>query len=54
MSASIFNDGQPIDWGNPNSFATAFLGALSMIFPAGEEFFIDSIRRSYEEDRCPS
>ena len=47
MNVSLFNDGQPIDWGKPDSFVTAFWGALSMIFPAGEEFFMDSIRRSY-------
>jgi predicted metal-dependent hydrolase len=47
MSASIFNDGQPIDWGKPDSFVTAFMGALSMSFPVGETFFIDSIKKGY-------
>jgi hypothetical protein len=47
MGVSIFNDGQPIDWGKPDSFVTAFMGALSMSFPVGEDFFIKSIRRSH-------
>jgi predicted metal-dependent hydrolase len=47
MSASIFNDGQPLDWGKPDSFVTAIMGALSMSFPVGEDFFIESIKRSH-------
>lgn len=47
MSALIFNNGQPIDWGKPDSFVTAIMGALSMSFPVGEDFFVDSIRRTH-------
>lgn len=43
----MFNNGQPLDWGKPDSFATAFMGALSMSFPVGEAFFMDSVRRGY-------
>ena len=34
----------PADWCR-DAFATAFFNALSMSFPAGEQFFIDSIRK---------
>jgi hypothetical protein len=44
---TTFNDGQPIDWGKPDSFVTAIMGALSMSFPVGEDFFIESIKRSH-------
>lgn len=44
---ATFNDGQPIDWGKPDSFVTAFMSALSMSFPVGETFFIDSIKKGY-------
>jgi len=44
---ATFNDGQPLDWGKPDSFVTAFMGALSMSFPVGEDFFIESIKRSH-------
>jgi predicted metal-dependent hydrolase len=31
-------------WQNGNAFSSAFLNALSMSFPFGEQFFIDSVR----------
>lgn len=33
-------------WCGGDAFRTAFFDALSMSFPAGEQFFIDSVRRS--------
>jgi len=32
-------------WNGGDAFRTAFFNALSMSFPAGEQFFIDSVRR---------
>jgi uncharacterized protein len=37
------------DWLDNDPFKTAFFNALSMSFPAGERFFIDSVR--YYQDR---
>jgi uncharacterized protein len=34
----------PKNWANQNPVQTAFLGALSMSFPVGEQFFMDSVR----------
>lgn len=41
-------------WAGGDAFRTAFFNALSMSFPAGEQFFIDSMRRglaALPEDR---
>jgi predicted metal-dependent hydrolase len=37
---------RPVDrhWANGDAFRTAYLNALSMSFPIGEQFFIDSVR----------
>ena len=32
------------DWHDGNAFRTAYFNALSMLFPIGEKFFIDSVR----------
>lgn len=32
------------DWHSGNAFKTAYFNALSMLFPIGEKFFIDSVR----------
>jgi len=32
-------------WNGGDAFRTAFFNALSFSFPAGEQFFIDSVRR---------
>ena len=32
------------DWHSGSSFKTAYFNALSMLFPIGEKFFIDSVR----------
>src|SRR5215475_12611523 len=32
-------------WNGGNSFRTHYLNALSMSFPVGEQFFIDSVRK---------
>ncbi len=34
----------PVDWCGGDRFRSAFFGALSMSFPVGEQFFIDSVR----------
>lgn len=47
MQTVLFNDGKPIEWGKPNSFATAAMSALSMSFPVGEDFFVESLKKSY-------
>jgi hypothetical protein len=36
------------DWCGGDAFATAFLNALSMSFPFGEQFFIDAVRRALD------
>jgi uncharacterized protein len=35
----------PRHWNGGDAFRTAFLNALSMSFPVGEQFFIDSVRQ---------
>jgi predicted metal-dependent hydrolase len=35
----------PRDWVHDNAFQTAFLNALSLLFPEGEKFFVDSVKR---------
>lgn len=37
------------DWYGGSAFKTAFFNALSMLFPAGEKFFIDTVRHYREE-----
>lgn len=37
------------DWHGDDAFRTAFFNALSMSFPAGERFFIDSVRLFQKE-----
>ena len=39
-------------WLNDDPFATAFYNALSVTFPKGEGFFIDSVRK-YRDDAPP-
>jgi predicted metal-dependent hydrolase len=47
----------PRHWCNGDPFLTAFFNALSMSFPVGEQFFIDSVRKgmadlpSWEQDK---
>jgi predicted metal-dependent hydrolase len=36
-------------WCNGDAFRTAFFNALSMSFPVGEQFFIDSVRNGYKQ-----
>lgn len=40
-------DGFPRHWCGGDAFRSAFFDALSMSFPAGEQFFIDSVRNGY-------
>ena len=35
----------PLRWNGGDAFTSAFMNALSMSFPVGEQFFIDSLRR---------
>jgi predicted metal-dependent hydrolase len=41
------------DWLDNDPFKTAFFNALSMSFPAGERFFIDSVRYYQDEVKDP-
>ena len=36
-------------WNGGDAFTSAFMNALSMSFPLGEQFFIDSLRRGVKE-----
>jgi hypothetical protein len=36
-------------WNGGDAFTSAFMNALSMSFPVGEQFFIDSLRRAQSE-----
>lgn len=38
-----------ICWNGGDAFTSAFMNALSMSFPVGEQFFIDSLRRGIKE-----
>ena len=35
-------------WCRGEAFATAWLNALSLSFPVGEQFFIDSVRAGFQ------
>ncbi len=35
----------PRDWCADNAFQTTFLNALSLLFPEGEKFFVDSVKK---------
>jgi predicted metal-dependent hydrolase len=35
----------PRDWCHDNAFETTFLNALSLLFPEGEKFFVDSVKK---------
>ncbi len=41
----------PRDWCHDNAFQTSFLNALSLLFPEGEKFFVDSVKKL--RDRAP-
>jgi len=41
----------PRDWCHENAFQTSFLNALSLLFPEGEKFFVDSVKKL--RDRAP-
>jgi len=41
----------PRDWCHDNAFQTTFLNALSLLFPEGEKFFVDSVKKL--RDRAP-
>ena len=41
------------DWNGGDPFRTAFFNAMSLSFPSGERFFIDSVRAFEPEIRDP-
>ena len=41
----------PRDWCHDDAFQTSFLNALSLLFPEGERFFVDSVKQ--QRDRAP-
>jgi predicted metal-dependent hydrolase len=49
MQTALFNSGQPIEWGKPDSFVTAIMCALSMSFPVGEDFFIEALQKGFDD-----
>jgi predicted metal-dependent hydrolase len=38
----------PRDWCADDAYATSFLNALSLLFPEGEKFFVDSVKKQRE------
>src|SRR5687768_6339502 len=36
----------PRDWCHDNAYQTTFLNALSLLFPEGEKFFVDSVKHA--------
>ena len=42
------------DWMNNDAFLTAFFNGMSITFPAGEKFFIDSVRHYADEITDPA
>jgi predicted metal-dependent hydrolase len=44
----------PRHWNGGDAFRTAFFNALSMSFPAGEQAFIDSVRKGMERLQGPA
>ena len=34
----------PRDWCNGDEFTTTFMNALSLLFPEGEQFFVESVK----------
>ena len=48
MQTVLFNNGQPIEWGKPDSFVTAIMCALSLSFPVGEDFFIEALQKGFD------
>lgn len=41
----------PRDWCHDDAFQTSFLNALSLLFPEGERFFVDSVKQ--QRERAP-
>src|SRR4051794_34073227 len=44
----------PRDWVNGDTFATTFLAALSLLFPEGERFFVDSVKHHRDRVTDPA
>lgn len=48
-----FSDEIPADWFDGNPFLSAMMAALSVSFPAGERYFIDSVRHFQSQIKNP-
>src|SRR5712675_1188383 len=35
----------PLDWVANDTYSTTFMGALSLLFPEGEQFFVQSVKQ---------
>jgi uncharacterized protein len=44
----------PRDWYGGDGYATTFLAALSMLFPEGEKFFVDSVKHFKDRIESPA
>jgi predicted metal-dependent hydrolase len=44
----------PRDWCYDNAFTTTFLNALSLLFPEGEKFFVDSVKKQRAKIEDPA
>ena len=44
-----FDEALATDWHGGNAFRTAWFNGMSMLFPLGEKFFIDSVRHFIDE-----
>ncbi|MGN6104499.1 MAG: metal-dependent hydrolase, partial [Kofleriaceae bacterium] len=43
----------PLDWCSEDAFTTTFLSALSLLFPDGEKFFVESLKQIRERVHSP-
>jgi predicted metal-dependent hydrolase len=43
----------PVDWCNDDPYVTTFLAALSLLFPEGERFFVDSVKQQRARVESP-
>lgn len=43
----------PLDWANADGFESTFLNALSLLFPEGEKFFVESVKQQKQRITDP-
>jgi predicted metal-dependent hydrolase len=43
----------PLDWCHTDPYGTTFLNALSLLFPEGERFFVDSVKQARDRVTSP-